>query len=74
MTASHLTLRIIKIFTVSVALNLHLCGDSRSKGKTINTSKNMQSCWFVDWTAVYLRVESMAHDTNGLLYSGKSKI
>jgi hypothetical protein len=72
MIVIHITLRIIKIFRVSVALKLRVSEVSRSKSKTVNTSKNMQNCWFVDWPGVYLWVEPMAHDMNGLLYSGKS--
>jgi len=40
----HICLRIIKIFTVSVALKLLVSEVSRSKSKTVNTSKNMKSC------------------------------
>jgi hypothetical protein len=40
----HITLRIIKIFTVSVALNLRVYEVSRYKRKFVNTSKNKQSC------------------------------
>jgi len=48
----YITVRIIKIFAASVAIKRRVSEVSRSKSKTVNMSKNMQSCCFVDWTAV----------------------
>jgi hypothetical protein len=48
----HITIRIIRIFTESVALKLRVSDVSSSKSNTVNTSKNMHSCSFVDWIAV----------------------